>query len=297
VDGDYYGLPTKIITNKALTLEFLSQAGPRIVRLFKSDSKENLLKELPDSRLKTPHGDYFFRGGHRLWHSPESMPRSYLPDNEGLKVEQTALGVRLTAPVEVPAGIQKSIEIQLHPDQPVVTLTHRLQNQGIWPVELAPWAITQVPQGGMAILPQSTARVDQAGLLPNRNLILWPYTSWEDPRLQLHDDFILIQAGKKTPAVKVGYANNAGWIGYLRQGVFFCKKSAYQAGATYPDFGCSTECYCDDQFLELETLGPLVRLEPGQTTEHVETWELYDAPDIPVTYKDIAEFVRRQGLA
>jgi hypothetical protein len=296
MNGDYFGLPTTILTNDQISLEFLSQAGPRIVRLSLDGSKGNLLKELPNLRLETIHGDYYFRGGHRLWHSPEDMPRSYLPDNEGLVVEQTSQGVRLTGAMEVPTAIQKSIEIHLHPDQPVVSLTHRLQNMGIWPVELAPWAITQVPLGGLAILPQTKAPVDRAGLLPNRLVALWPYTSWEDPRLQLHDDFILIQGSGKTPPLKLGYANYAGWLGYLHQSVLFCKKFTYQAGAVYPDYGSCSECYCDDNFLELETLGPLVRLEPGQSTVLVETWELYAAQGIPVTYAGIADFTRGLGL-
>jgi hypothetical protein len=296
MNGDFYGLPTTIISNQHLSLEFLAKAGPRIVRLYLDGSKENLLKELPDAHLETPYGDFFFQGGHRLWHSPEGMPRSYIPDNEGLAVEQGASNVRLTAPVETQTGIQKSIEITLDPHKPIVTLAHRLLNQGVWPVELAAWAITQLPLGGLAALPQTGTPVDQAGLLPNRHFALWPYTSWEDPRLQPHDDFILIQAAEKTPPLKVGYANNAGWLAYLHQGIFFCKKSAFQPGAVYPDFGCNTECYCGNRFIELETLGPLVSLEPGQSTEHVETWELFAASGVPETYQGVAEFVRVLGL-
>jgi hypothetical protein len=295
--GDYFGLPTTIITSPQLTLEFLSQAGPRIVRLFFGGSKENLLKEAPGESIETAYGNFHFRGGHRLWHAPESMPRSYLPDDGGLVVEKTDQGARLTGPVEAASGIQKCIEICMHREKPFVTLKHSLVNHGIWPVELAPWAITQLPLGGLAILPQTTTALDKKGLLPNRQLVLWPYTSWEDPRLQLHDDFILIKAEGKTPPLKVGYANRAGWAGYLRNATLFCKKNSYEAGAAYPDFDSSSECYCDNRFIELETLGPITRLEPGQATQHIETWELYPAPGIADSREDIAGFVRSLGLA
>ena len=292
MNGDYFGLPTTLITNQRLTLEFLSQAGPRIVRLFLGESKENILKEAPNVSLETPYGNYRFQGGHRLWHSPEGMPRSYLPDNGGLVVEQTTQGVRLTGPVEAPTGIQKRIEICLHPDEPFVTLIHSLENQGLWPVELAPWAITQLPLGGLAILPQTKTPLDKSGLLPNRQLVLWPYTSWEDPRLELHDDFILIKAEGKTPSLKVGYANHSGWLGYLHNAVLFCKKASYDVGTAYPDFGSSSECYCDNRVIELETLGPLTRLEPGQSTRHIETWELYPASGTITDLEDVASFIR-----
>ncbi len=296
MNGNYYGLPTNSIGNKHLTLEFLSQAGPRLVRLFLQGSNENLLQELPELRVDTPYGVYFFRGGHRLWHSPEGLPRSYIPDNEGLVVEHTDQGVRLTGPVEPGTFIQKIIEITLHPDRPSATLLHRLRNNGIWPVELAPWAITQVPLGGTAVLPQMTSPLDKAGLLPNRQFALWPYSRWGDERLQLYDDIILVQGNAKTPPIKIGYANRAGWIGYLNKGVFFCKRSAFQAEANYPDYGSNSECYCDNRFLELETLGPLVNLEPGQSTEHVETWEIYAAEGVPATRAGIGELVRGLGL-
>ena len=186
--NDFYGLPIRTLDNGAIRLDYLAEAGPRIVRLFAAGSDENLFAELPDLQIETPHGPYFIRGGHRLWHSPEAFPRSYLPDNAGLSITELADGVRLTQPIEEPTGIRKSLEIRLTPDQPIVTITHELKNECIWPVELAPWAITQMRLGGVAILPQQTTALDATGLLPNRHLVLWPYTRWSDPRLQLGDD-------------------------------------------------------------------------------------------------------------
>ncbi|MBI3694041.1 MAG: hypothetical protein HY238_04265, partial [Acidobacteria bacterium] len=44
---------------------------------------------------------------------------------------------------------------------------------------------------------------------------------------------------------------------------------------TYTDFGCSFETFTNADFLELETLGPLAKIEPGATVEHVERWTLH----------------------
>jgi hypothetical protein len=44
---------------------------------------------------------------------------------------------------------------------------------------------------------------------------------------------------------------------------------------TYPDFGCSFETFTNNEFLEIETLGPMTKLLPGQTVEHVEHWALF----------------------
>jgi hypothetical protein len=43
----------------------------------------------------------------------------------------------------------------------------------------------------------------------------------------------------------------------------------------YPDFGCSFETFTNHEVLELETLGPLTRVAPGETVELVEDWGLY----------------------
>jgi hypothetical protein len=53
------------------------------------------------------------------------------------------------------------------------------------------------------------------------------------------------------------------------------KRVSILAGARYPDHGCNFELYSDPEFLELETLGPLIELSPGQTVTHEEEWSLW----------------------
>jgi len=294
--GDFYGLPTRILHSPHLRLEFLAEAGPRIVRLYLQGSDENQLAEVPDLGWETPYGDFFLRGGHRLWHAPESFPRTNVPDNEGLMVQETDQGMRLCQPTELDTGIRKSIEIHLHPDRPAVTLYHRLHNDGLWPLELAPWAITQTPLGGVAVLPQQVGPLDEPGLQPNRHLVLWPYTRWHDQRLQPHDDYVLFQGQADPNPCKVGYFNRHGWIGYLHGDVFFCKRFEPQPSHPHPDFGCNVEVYGKDRFIELETLAPLQRLAPGQSTTHVERWEFYTGLDTAPTIAGIRALVQALEL-
>ena len=56
--------------------------------------------------------------------------------------------------------------------------------------------------------------------------------------------------------------------------------------ATYTDHGCNTEVYTEAAFFEVESLGPLVTLAPGQTASHKERWFLFSGVTIP---KDDAE--------
>jgi hypothetical protein len=295
--GDFHGLLTRGLQNEHLRIEFLAEAGPRIVRLSPAGSDENLLAEVPDMTWDTPSGTFFIRGGHRLWHAPESFPRTYGPDNEGLVVEGNDGGVLLSRPTEATTGIQKSVQIQLYPDRAALALHHRLENRGAWPVELAAWAITQVPLGGIAVLPQYGASLDKDGLGPNRNLVLWPYTRVSDARLQLGDDLVLMRGEAELPPCKVGYLNRRGWIGYLRSGTFFCKRFEPRPDAPHVDFGCNVEVYCGDRFLELETLGPSTRLEPGQAVTHDEVWEVFAGIDAPPTDDGARSVIQALGLA
>jgi hypothetical protein len=272
--GDFHGEPTAILKNDFLQLEFL-QHSPRIVRII-PNGKNNLFVDLGKSSLATPYGDFYFRGGHRLWHAPEDFPRTYIPDTSGATLESTPKGVRITQPTEAETGIRKSIEITLDPSAAKVTVRHGLRYEGTAPIELAPWALSMMRLGGIAIVPQPAG--DESAKLPNRNLVLWPYSSVKDPRLEINDDFVLVQANAKTPALKLGSWTSQNWIAYWLDEILFVKRFETSGfPGEYPDFGCNVEIYCNDQFIELETLGPLHALQPGESVSHVETWEIYDS--------------------
>jgi hypothetical protein len=284
-------LVVQSIGNEHLRLDYLATAGPRLVGLYLAGSNDNLMAEVADLRIPTSLGDFSLYGGHRLWHSPEASPRSYIPDDEGVEATATETELKLSGLVERGAGIRKHMQVALADDRPALTVHHRLENQGMWPVELAPWALSMMRLGGVAILPQTNHKLDEAGLLPNRNLVLWPYTRLSDPRLHLDDDLVLIKADPRVPPCKVGYMNRHGWMGYLVGGTLFVKRFQPQPERIHVDYGCNSEVYCSDRFIEVESLGPLDRLEPGQSVVHVEHWELHRAPNVEPTIDGIRKLV------
>jgi hypothetical protein len=286
----FQDLPTRILDNGQIRLEVLLSAGPRIVRLS-AFGKSNLFADIP-ATINTPYGDFHLRGGHRLWHAPESMPRTYVPDNSGLSIQELPDGIILIGAKEIGTGIAKSIEIHLAADQPVVWLKHTLRNTGLWPLELAPWAVTMFQLGGTVILPQPVGNSDPDGLLNNRVLALWPYTNINDPRLTLRDDFIFINAVSKMPPFKIGYFNPHGWMAYWFNGILFRKSFEVSSGVIYPDGGCNTESYCNDKGVELETLGPLTKLDPGKEVSHTETWEIYPNMNVPFLSSEISKLLK-----
>jgi hypothetical protein len=263
--------------NEHLNLLVTGSVGPRIISL-RLKGGENLFAELPDFVTQRPDGkDFHFRGGHRLWHAPESMPRTYALDNDSVEIIQTEDSLSVTQQIEAETGIEKSMHISLTKDKAQVVIHHTLTNRGLWSVECAPWAITQFKMGGVALLPQSC---DQTDLLPNRSLALWSYTNITSPHVTWGNEYILIRA-ETQPPFKVGFPNPRGWLAYWLAGTLFVKRAAYNPQAAYYDFNSSSECYCNSHFLELETLAPIGRLEPDASVTHIETWELFANVEFP----------------
>jgi hypothetical protein len=274
--GEYNGMQVDWVSNDLIKMAITTQRGPRAIFLGWQDGG-NLFAELPDLSIPSVNGPYYLLGGHRLWHSPEWSTRTYWPETQAIQVVRQADGVTVTLPADG-ASIEKSMQFVMFDDQPVVTVTHSLRNNGLWTVELAPWAITQCRLGGIVLLPQPVEPADPEGLLPNKHYSFWPYTNFSDGRIVLGREMTLLHA-RPAPPTKLGYCNQSGWAGYWLDGTLFSKSFDPQLHANHPDFGCNTECYCNDRFVEVETLGPLTQLKPEATVLHVETWQLRS--DIP----------------
>lgn len=272
------------LSNGLVELVATTDVGPRLIRLgFPGESNE--FREVPEHLGQVGGNQWRSYGGHRLWHAPEQKPRTYLPDNEPVQLEEQGELVRLVQPLEAATGIQKEIDLWVDPTHPHLKLTHRLSNRGLWPVELAPWALTVMAAGGVAIIPHPPRGPWPDFLLPSHQLVLWPYTDMSDPRWNWGEKYVLLRqdAQAKLPQ-KIGAHNLDGWVAYQRNGHLFLKLYSVDPQAAYPDRGCTVETFTNAVMLEVETLGPLVRLEPGASVEHVEDWFLFQ--DVPEPRND-----------
>ena len=269
------------LANATVELVATLEVGPRIL-VYRQHEGFNPLNVFPEQAGRTGEEVWRNRGGHRLWIAPEHPVTTYFPDNAPVEwLQMGELHVLLRPPPETSNGLQKELEIRLAPVGTGVTLIHRLTNLGQQPVTLALWALTVMAAGGIAVVPQPPLGEHPRDLLPNRNLVLWPYTDQTDPRWHWGRNFILLRQDAGRGPTKAGLSHQPGWSGYWVGGVFFLKRYAWDPAASYPDQGCNLELFTNARMLELESLGPLTRLQPGQSVEHQERWELHDAPAIP----------------
>ncbi len=265
------------ISNGVVELILTTDYGPRILKYgFVGDPEENNLFGRWDGvTARTPLGDWHIRGGHRLWIAPEATPKSYDPDNRPVPFRIEGSLVFLEPEPEPHTHIRKALTVILDKTGTGVEVIHRLTNEGLFPVEMSVWAVSVMNTGGIAIFPQPPFVPHSEKVEPVRPLAMWAYTDFTDPRWTWGKRFLALrQDPQASDPQKIGFLNREGWAAYARQGVIFTKYYNVEPDARYPDFGVNTEVFTNAQMLEIETLGALNCVEPGDTIGHSERWEL-----------------------
>ena len=275
------------LANEHAELIATLDVGPRLIS-YRVPNGENVLKTHPDELGKSWEPAWVLRGGHRLWIAPEEE-RTYAPDN-GPAQHDLLLpnGVRFTNAAQAPWFVKKELSVMLDADSSAVRLEHRATNEGTQPTRLATWGLTVMQPGGLEILPQPPLGEHPRDLLPNRQLVPWPYTDMLDERWRWGRQFITLRQTEHSSPAKLGLAHRGKWAGYLMKNALFIKTFGYEEGATYPDLGCNFETFTNATMLEMETLSPLRTLAPGESVGHTETWHLFGSIPEPHSLKEDA---------
>lgn len=260
------------------------EIGPRILHVSLPDMPSVLEDECPLEE-KLPNGEmYKFYGGHRLWHSPEAFPRSYVADNEPLEsYELLENGVRLVQKQEDWTQMKKEIAFTFESDGSM-RVVNSITNNGAWPIEMAVWALTVGSRDGREVLPIVQRN---CGLQTNTGYRSWAYSRLDDGRAHLGQRYIVVDNNRiDETAFKIGYENEYGWIAYFNHDQVFVKKFDFVRGATYPDKGCNCETYTSYWGVEIESLSPLRILKPGKTATHEERWYVMKSEGLPSYNED-----------
>ena len=262
--------------------------GPRLVSLRFQHGPE-LFAQLPDgvAIVHPDSGTYYFRGGHRLWAAPEVPVITYASDDQPCAVTTRGDGLTIRAPID-PAGFIKEVSVSLNDDKLVVD--HRLENGGLQPISVAPWGITQFRLGGVALVPIGTGVVHDP-FQADSSLVIWPYTDLTDRRISWRRQAAIVEAAAG-PRFKVGSGPSPGKLGYLFADQLFTKAVAPAGTGNYVDRGAVAQMFVEDSFCELESLGPVVSLNPGEALSHREVWKVEHCADLATAYDRV---INRSG--
>jgi hypothetical protein len=205
------------------------------------------------------------------------LERTYHIDNHPLEydVDSETGEVIFDSVQEAGGRIVKSLGITLGKNSPSVTVRHTARNLDKITLEFSAWALSVMRPGGIEVIPQPQLGEHPRDLLPNRTMVLWPYTDLSDPRLYFGRDFITLRQSGSVPPTKIGLAHREGWVAYILDDSIFIKSFAHLEGEIYPDGGCNFETFTNDEMLEIESLSPLKKINPGESITLTEQWHLY----------------------
>lgn len=265
------------LTNGVVEVLITRSIGPRVVRYGFVDGP-NIFGEIESQKFGSGEKVWMNRGGHRLWIAPESNPWSYELDNVPY-AEATTIsgGVHTRQEPGSVTGLAKEMDVTMDPSTGFVKIHHKLTNCSKENVRCSLWTVCVCGENGREIIPFPEKKPhSDSTLLPNQNWALWSYTDLADPRWTFGHDYLFLQ---QDPSIssnqKLGLRNRFGWVAYERENMLFILKTDHLEGAQYPDANCNYETFVNDEFVELETLGPLVTLAPGECVEQDEEWKLY----------------------
>ena len=276
------------VTNGEIELIVTADVGPRVIR-FGFVGGQNLFKEFPDELGKSGEEQFRGRGGARVWKAPEDQIGTYVPDNRPVEIQVTSTGLLAREPIEPSTKLQKEIEISIEPSGTQVTVSNRITNHSLLPLEYAAWAVTMMPQGGVEVVGFPPRGSHSTHLQATNPLVMWAYSNLSDPRWKFTRKYLTLrQDPANKDAQKLGLFSPNTWAAYFLNDEVFVKRTKPDPSKTYPDLGCSFETFTNDQFVEIETLGPITKAFPGQTVEQVEHWALFhDVKIAAITDEDL----------
>jgi hypothetical protein len=225
-------------------------------------------------------------GGDKAWPAPEAdwpkhmrqtvwrPPPAFDGTPAQARLERNG-DVVLTTTVDTFFGLRVERRIHLDEEQPVMTITTRYERDRAAdePIEVAIWVVTQLQQPERLYIPRPAKSPFSEGY------VLLSKTA--PPSLRVQPRWLSLERDGTT-AYKIGA--DAGTLLWIGKDAAMRIDSARVPGAEYPDKGSSVEIYTNPdplKYIELETLGPLQTLKPGDRIERVNTYTLIRRADSP----------------
>lgn len=293
------------IANPVVRLVVVPQIGGRIME-YSLDGENALWQN--ESELGKLTGDDVGKtwrnyGGYKAWNAPESRwqptNRDFFYDSMPAQVEPLSdgRGLRITTAPIPHLGYQFVRDIVLADTTSRVRLTERMRNITDHEISWSVWDVTQVKVPCWIAFP-----VSKSSSFPQGWNVLSP-ANGQLKQAQRHGGIGVLRYDDLTE----NWTTDAmgGWMAYIRGQLAYTKHWATRrVGVTYPDGGSDAAFYtCGKNhfggYAEMEVMGPIVTLKPGEETALVEDWFLtrlnQSAKDVPDVVERL-KLLQKRGL-
>lgn len=293
------------LSNPLVRLVVVPQIGGRIMEY--STFGENVIWQNEDELGVVKSSDvgkkWHNYGGYKAWNSPQAkwvFPNldnyyDYAPAKvEVIPGENT--GIRVTCTPIEHLGFQYVREIYLDDDTSHVRIVETMKNVVDREIEWGAWEVTQVTAPCRLAFP-----IDEKSRFPQG----WQIMHYQGKDMKQVTRVGNIGVMECTGVIdKVGTDATDGWLVYMNDKLGYVKQWTVAPSDTYPDGGCNVEIFTADKsiggiYVEMEVLGPVLKLKPGEQSQIIEDWYLTKLGDRPKSVDDVIkglELMKKQGL-
>lgn len=316
----YQGWQAYMMQNGPLTLMLVPQIGGRVMSMqwrgvdlsYTQPERQGMLEDVSlvsDVRARKREMGFPFWGGEKTWLAPQEKWVDALPlydlDSGAytMAIEEEGpryVVVRMTSPVCRESGMQITRTVTVTAGSTEWSVTHQLQNRSEGAAQWGVWDVSMIIRPGRVYLPthpgspyldgiKTFTEEGESASLRERVLKTWPgfgvISCEEQGKFKYGVDPNNQRAGPLSPGWMLGIMDVAesGLIAYRKNIPLF-------AGLPY-GHGCFAEVYNSDvyPYFEMETHGPLVRLQAGDSFELKELHALFDVEKWPTSWQEILQ--------
>jgi hypothetical protein len=281
-----------LLRNELVEARVVADVGPRVLDLrVRGGANLFYLREAELGGRREPV--WRMRGGWRLWIAPERRATTYALDNVPCAAARAGPATLVvTGPPQPSASVRKTVRLTIDAERPRVIVESRVANVGEAAVTFAPWTLAALRPGGRAFVPLDVGAPEAFDAI--RRVILWSYTRMDDPRYRFGDALVVIEhegvangptpiplaPGRTSDESKIGVDATAGWAAYLHGTTLLVTRAIVEPGPR-ADGGATIEVYSSRAFVELEHLGLLRAVSPGNEAVLREDWWLFGGVALP----------------